>query len=473
MRIVLMLALVMVIAVNVAKTEEPASFKPGGMRGANPLPLVVDVTPGPWKLPDGKIVNLTRTRLIIGRPDLFNYEDVTVVPQNRDQISDSWDPWHSDPGNKGWPGAMPLGPRRNPRDNTLLLGHLYRAVIPGSVVIQTRDGEKTFVLGEDYVLHPEWSQFAALNGRLGEQGSPTLKTSISYVMQRIDLIQLSPDGKLSVKRGQSETVCPMLPEPDPNHIALAGVYIAPWKQDRELLVEDDIFPLMPWAPPEPLNCRATAAIEKLKAGQEVKIAFVGASISVGAEAGAWWADLWTEKNLGFPSRLVTALRRQYPEATITPLTAFEGATTLPKGIESYMQKLHAQKPDVVIIDYGTNDAHGPVGGAMSNPPEKFKEQMLDFAKRIQENGGEPIIITPSPPAPWLKNKQAERIVDFRSVIIDIGQTNNIAVADIYQGWMDLAKRGMPPFSQLHNNINHPGTFGHSVYSDALLPFFVE
>jgi len=40
-----------------------------------------------------------------------------------------------------------------------------------------------------------------------------------------------------------------------------------------------------------------------------------------------------------------------------------------------------------------------------------------------------------------------------------------------QAWTDLARRGVPPFSQLHNCSNHPGIFGMTVYADTILRFF--
>ena len=36
-------------------------------------------------------------------------------------------------------------------------------------------------------------------------------------------------------------------------------------------------------------------LRKLAGGQEAKIAFLGDSITVGAEAPMWWADLWTRR----------------------------------------------------------------------------------------------------------------------------------------------------------------------------------
>ena len=76
------------------------------------------------------------------------------------------------------------------------------------------------------------------------------------------------------------------------------------------MTDEDIFPIDPAPPVQPINKAAVArSMQKLRDGRELKVAFMGASITLGAEAGRWWDDLWTEKNLGYPSRVVVELRR--------------------------------------------------------------------------------------------------------------------------------------------------------------------
>ena len=73
--------------------------------------------------------------------------------------------------------------------------------------------------------------------------------------------------------------------------------------------------------------------------------------------------------------------------------------------------------------------------------------------------------------PWQKNGAAQRWPEYRKAMLEIGDEEGVAVADVYSEWMNLATRGILPFSQLHNEINHPGAFGHGVYADVILRFF--
>ncbi len=45
----------------------------------------------------------------------------------------------------------------------------------------------------------------------------------------------------------------------------------------------------------------TQSVKKLNSGAKPKIAFLGRSVSDGAEAPAWWVDRWTPEESEFPS----------------------------------------------------------------------------------------------------------------------------------------------------------------------------
>ena len=67
-----------------------------------------------------------------------------------------------------------------------------------------------------------------------------------------------------------------------------------------------------------------ATLAKLRAGQPVKIAFMGASVSVGAEAPIWYAKKpYSEEDHSFRGRFVYGLQQRFPKAQITPIEAFK------------------------------------------------------------------------------------------------------------------------------------------------------
>jgi lysophospholipase L1-like esterase len=445
---------------------------------SSPADLSLTVQAGEVGLPGGGKVNFEKTVLRFDAPD---YRPRTVTAKAPGNHADWWDPWQPWP-KQGKP--LTLKPQYD-EEGTLILGGLFRQIHHEDVVVTSADGARTFKRDEDYVFLDDWGQIGNLNGRLGKPGEAELKVTCKIALQRLNLIQVLADGKVTVKKGKSVLVCPTLPEPDPGAAPLAGVYIAPWKAADNPNLEDggagqagaghvitrhEVFPINPAPPVQPVNKRAvTATLRKLRAGEQTRIAFMGASITLGAEAGAWWDDLWTDKNLGYPSRVVVALRRQFPEATVTPIDAFKGGTTTQYGLEMIETKVIPAKADLLLIAFGGNDAAGAIGRPPRNPAPRFKEDMRKMARRAKEAGMEVILVITMQQHPW--QATAKRWPAYRQALLELAEEEEVACADVYTEWMNQATRGIPPFTQLHNWINHPGKAGHELYADVILRFF--
>jgi len=440
---------------------------------AGPIAFAADggrslqINAGTAELPGGQQVQFAATTLTFDGPELMERTVTEKAPGNYE--ASWWDPWQPWPG-QGKP--LSLKPKVD-EDGTLILGGLFCQLDPASVTVSTPDGAKTFRRGEDYVFNDDWGQVGNLNGRLGAPGEAAVKLTGTIALQRLDLVQVGPGGKLSIKKGESRIVCPALPEPDPGCAALAGVYIAPWKRGgRYAITEEDVFVIDPAPPVLPINKAAVArTVAKLREGGAAKIAFMGASITLGAEAGNWWDDLWTERNLGYPSRVVTRLRKRFPRATVTPIAAFQGGTKTQYGLEQMEKVVIPAGADLVLIAFGGNDAAGPVGRPPSTPVDQFKKDMQAMTRRAKQEGMEVMLVVTMQQNPWHPNRVVERWPAYRQALIDIANEEGVGCADVYTEWVNQATRGIPPWSQLHNWINHPGAAGHKVYADVILRFF--
>jgi lysophospholipase L1-like esterase len=440
------------------------------IRPAEPPGLSVVIGHGFFEV-GWKQVSVPDTEVSFKPPEARDGKMTAKIPGNYAAYFDSWEPWPAE-GKKDPANFISLSPAKD-ENGILMLGGLYRAIPEDTVVVKNSDGTRTFKSGEDYQYNANWGQISNLNGKLGAPGSGELQVTYRYYLQRIDLVEMDGAGKISVKQGTSAMVCPAIPEADAGHKALAGIYIAPWKQAVEYAVtEGNIFPVNPAPPVEPVNAKALErSRQKLAGGTELKIAFLGDSISLGAESGAWWENLWTEKNLGFPSRVVVALRRKFPKATVTPIAAFQGAITTQGGLELFEKNVLPQKPDLVIIELGTNDASGPVNGAAKNPPEKYKQDMLAFIQKSKAAGAEVLLVSPMAVNPFLMSHAAERIPRYNKALRELSESENVGFADTYTKWLNQGTHGVAPYSQLHNWINHPGPNGHKLYADLILRFF--
>lgn len=451
---------------------------------ATPPDLTVNVAAGEAAMPGGKTMKFEAARLTFDPPEIREMALDARAPRNFADWYLPWDPWPK--GKAPQLNIINLKPEVD-EEGTLILGGLFRMIIPESVVVTSADGSKSFKMNEDYMYNADWGQIANLKGGLGEEWKADLKITCKYATQRLDLVQVGPDGKLSVKKGAPAMVCPELPAPDAGCLGLAGIYIAGWKAANNpnydavgglkaastyAITPHEIFPIKPAPPVAPINKEALAkAVKKLAAGQELKIAFMGASVTAGAEAPAWWANLWTEKNLGFPSRVVVELRRRFPKATVTPIAAFQGGTQTKYGLEMIDKTVIPAKADLVLIDFGGNDVGGPIGKGPNNPPEQFKEDLRAMIKKAKDAGLEVLIVVGERSNPWLKPDVLARWPAYRQAMLDLAREENVAAADVWTEFANQASRGIPPVSQLHNWGNHPGKNGHKIYADVILRCF--
>jgi lysophospholipase L1-like esterase len=494
-----------------------------GFKPAEPADMSITVDPGTAAMPGGAGVKYAAANLTFDPPEFRSAEVKAKAPRDYADWFAPWEPW---PG----PGLPIILKPGTDETGVLILGGLFHSVVTDSVVVASADGSKTFKMGEDCKYLSDWGQLANLGGRLGEPNVAELKVTYKYALQRLDLVQVDASGKVSVKKGASVIVCPALPEADKGSVALAGVYIAPWKvadnpnfaaasrgegilpsrtagvppaiapsassvsssapfhteketanRGQDALATPDyaitkfeILPIHPAAPVAPIHKEAVVkALAKLQAGTAVKVAIMGASIEAGAEACAWWDEKikFTDKDLAWRGRFVVGLRKRFLKATVTPIEAYEGGTQTKFGLQVLEKTVLPAKPDLVLIGFGGNDVSGPIGKGPNNPPEQFKKDMLAMVQKAKAGGAEVVLVVTMQTSPWLKNGQTQRWPAYRQVMLEIGDEEKVGVADVYTEWMNLATRGIPPYSQLHNWINHPGAFGHGVYAETVLRFF--
>ena len=89
--------------------------------------------------------------------------------------------------------------------------------------------------------------------------------------------------------------------------------------------------------------------KKLLAGDKVRMVAFGDSITAGGEA--------SEPGLIFWQRWAESLRARYPSAAIEVTNGATGGDTTVQGLQRLQDKVLQQKPDLVLIGFGMNDAN--------------------------------------------------------------------------------------------------------------------
>ena len=198
---------------------------------------------------------------------------------------------------------------------------------------------------------------------------------------------------------------------------------------------------------------------------------MGASVSVGAEAPVWYQKKpYSSEDHSFRGRFIYGLRQRFSKADITPIEAFQGATTVEYGMQQLPGVL-AQKPDLILVDFGVNDLSGPAGGPPNLALPDYEKNMELLVKQARAAGAEVLVIAPGVISPWLKNHAADRVPDYCKAAIEAANNQGAAAADPAADFRRLNARGIPYWSQIHNWINHPGDLGHEIYAENLLQFF--
>lgn len=432
--------------------------------GAPPLSVIVS---GKAEI-NGRAVAVSPTTLPVAPPGYADKTETLAAPGNHQPYWDNWLPWPRPNKKKNQAGALTFAPAKD-ENGVLMLGLPYRQYPVEHIVIQSADGQKTFVDGRDYKVLEDTGQVANLNGALGDPAIDRVRVSYREVEQRLDIVQVDANGKASIKQGQSRLVCPYLPEADSGQVAVAGIYVAPWLDPDSKLTGDLIFPITDHPPVQPVNPGAVAKTRaKLEAGKPVSIAYMGDSLTLGAEAGLWWQD----DTQHWRGRFQNTLKERYPDAEISEIAAWKGGRGVDFGVQQLKETVLPAKPDLLIIMMGINDADGPSDGSKAKvPPAQYGDHMENMVKVARDNGIEVILMTSMQPYPMKPGGHAERWAEYASIQRDIAEKHGVGLADTYQEWLNLEHRGMPPYSQLHNWNNHPGSFGHGVMADVPLRFF--
>ncbi|MFV0338633.1 MAG: SGNH/GDSL hydrolase family protein [Chthoniobacterales bacterium] len=460
---------------------------PPNITPTKPASLKVEISAGDISAGNASIA-VKPTTITVDPPEIHEMKTELKggdfpTPENFAKYMNDWEPWPSGPPRK--PTLASFTPRFDDQ-KTMILGALYRYWRPDTLVVYGADGEPK-TQGEDYYFNADWGQIANKDNRLGQPGNGTIKATIEAAIPRIDLLQVDNSGAVSVKKGESQLVCPEVPEPDEGKVALAGIYIAPWlsavnpnhKEDPSAVegaseyavTSSEIFPIKEVPEISPVNIAGLSGFaKKLSSGAPVKIAFLGDSITVGAEAPRWFIEnnAYTAKDKTFRGRFVVGLRDKYPGSDITPIPAYQGGKTTKFGGEIYKELVEPEKPDLVVVAFGANDVDGGTGGNPKTSPEDFKSGIESIVDMAKAQGADVLLINTFPFNPWILNDMAKRQIEYNKLLEQIATEKNVTLAPVYEAFKNAEFTGMPAYNTLHNWKNHPGDLGHEIYAETLL-----
>lgn len=203
------------------------------------------------------------------------------------------------------------------------------------------------------------------------------------------------------------------------------------------------------------NIRISKTIKKMNNGQKIKYIVFGDSISTGCEA-------------LLPEEAYYNLFKTYLENTfgchIELINKSIGGESTNEAVLRYQEDIIDNKPDLVTISYGMNDQcwFNLSTGALTEYENRIKAMIEDML----QSGIEVVIITPCCPNElWFHTTNS--MDKYVQVLIGLANTYHLPIADVHYIWGKELEVGKVSSSLLLNDINHPTSYGHNIYFQAL------
>jgi lysophospholipase L1-like esterase len=330
---------------------------------------------------------------------------------------------------------------------------LHDCVDASSVVITSapNGGGTLYQEGKDYVLDHEYGGLGRM-AKGGISATETVYVSYRYALMRIDLVQVSREGKFSVKKGKPEQICCVPPEADAGMLPAAHVWV-PYRATG--ISADQIMPVPcagsgGWR--DLIAVRGKGRLSRtrrlLRQGKPVTIVFLGDSVTAGGTA--------SSREKTFVGLTPILLKELYPNAQINAINAGVGGTSSDFGLQRLDKDVLAHNPDLVVVEF-VND--------MGFSPDKIKSNYAELARRIREVGlTDIIILTPHFMRPsWMGN-----FPTACQALRDAAHQIGAALGDTAAIWARLASVGILYESLLTNGINHPNDLGHEFYARTIV-----
>jgi len=200
------------------------------------------------------------------------------------------------------------------------------------------------------------------------------------------------------------------------------------------------------------------SLKKLRSDETFQVVTLGDSITEGYNASGFAKTQAPRNQPSYAEGFVRLLDQAFPgEVTLTNLGV--AGRTAGWGLKQ-LDRVIAEKPDLVIIAFGMND---PVSS------EQFQKTNLEILTHLKKEIPQTDLIFISGMNNNPDWRDPTKIPGFREALKAIVRPN-VILADITTPWEKLLTR--KNFSDLSgNNVNHPNDFGHRLYAEVLFSIF--
>jgi acyl-CoA thioesterase-1 len=202
------------------------------------------------------------------------------------------------------------------------------------------------------------------------------------------------------------------------------------------------------------NIAETKAIYNKHKDKTLVYSPFGDSLGVGLYA--------SSKNNRYVSVLSNLIHKKMGyDVKIMPGSTVSGSGLTDNGIPN-IQKIISEKPDLVTIEFGTNDSDGSRSKYLT--PDQFKIKLETVVDELQKQKKSPKIILVTT---W---NIGQKSIAYDSVIETVGKEKNVHVADISSVWSNRIDTITPKGDSTPFGISdgfHPNDRGHKEIAEAI------
>ncbi|MDB6072919.1 MAG: Lipolytic protein family, partial [Verrucomicrobiaceae bacterium] len=339
--------------------------------------------------------------------------------------------------------------------------------VPGSLEVRIKPDGGILKEGEDYLVDVGWGH-VGIGPKSKVTSNDTVYASYRYSLRRMDTVQVSAEGKATLKAGEPHISSPMPAEPDAGQTAVAHLFV---DHRATEVPPDNIYPITESAAQAETGStagRIPKTLAKIRAGQPVTIVCLGDSVTAGGNA--------SKPELRYVDVFAAGLKSRFPNAKIDVQNLSAGGSNSRQWLEpekfpyrglhgaenpARFDRVVAAKPDLVTIEF-VNDA-----GMNAAQVEQGYSEIL---KRLAPLGSEVILITPHYTMWKMMGFNSMREAEKRPYVLalrDFATRHQLGLADASARWEHLWKEGLPYLTLLNNTINHPDDRGHRLFAEEL------
>jgi acyl-CoA thioesterase-1 len=197
----------------------------------------------------------------------------------------------------------------------------------------------------------------------------------------------------------------------------------------------------------PMGENLHSVLERLRAGQPIRILGLGDSLTYG----------W-EVSRGFFDRFVDGLEQRFEHAGLERINAGIPGDIAEGGLRR-LGPLAAQSPHLATVQFGLNDCFQGV------PPERYERALKAIAEGLVEAGAA-VVLCSSCSVAHLSERAA--IEPFYGAIDRVGEELGLPVAGLHRYWDERHQNDESLYGW--DGI-HPTDAGHAIMAEGLLSLF--